>query len=582
MSTPDRPNMQNWRIERPLRRALRPVVFAVVAVTLLCLIAHVAFVVEAMLMLDVALPGRSGQTIAGLLAMAAGTLALLLGGLILRQRLLRQAGRMIAFRAAPITAAHRFGSDPQQQAAAADGRDMDMVRTALTGGSVAALADAALLPLYIVVMVLLGWPMAVALLIGAGVGVALLYFGRGALDRNVAAAERASADRDELLRTNTTSRQLIRQLGIFHPMRAREEYAELVALGPIDALDRAVDRTRLAIAALITVVTVAVGALTVWRATHDLAGFGTVAAALILTGFALWPLREIAARQVDLLRGRSAWRRLSEALEVTPAQDDVLPLPAPRETLNAEAIAIAAPGERRVVLQGETFAMAAGDVTVVVGPSDSGKSMLLRALAGLAPNSIGNVRLDGATLAQFGEAGRARHIGYMGQDCQLLPGTISQIIAGFSDAIDPEAIVRAAQTTGAHDLIVRLPQGYDTLVGGPDCSLPQSTRQRINLTSAFFGDPFLLLLDTPDSFQDRQGQAALGGALRAASARGAIVVIVGEATAVIDAANLAMVLRKGGIADFGPKEQVRERMQAREQIKNQPKPDVVAPAAPAE
>ncbi len=580
MSAPDRPDIQTWRAGRPLRQALRPVSFTVVAITLLCLLAHVAFAVEAMLMLDIALPGRSGETIAGLLLMAAGTLALLVGGLALRQRLLGQAGRMIAFRAAQVTAAHRLGADQRQ--ALADGRDMDRVRTALTGGGVAALADLAVLPIHAIVMILLGWPMAIALLIGGGVGVTLLLVIRAAVDRAVDAADQAGADRDELLRANMSAHQRIRQLGILHPMRARERYAELAAIDPIEALDRLTQRSRIAIGALLAMATIAIGALTVWRAAQDRAGVGTIAAALVLAGFALWPLREAAARQADLLRGRAAWRRIAETLDRPPLDDDVLPLPAPRQTLNAEAIAIAAPGERRVVLQGGTFEMTAGDVAIVVGPSDSGKSMLLRALAGLAPNAIGNVRLDGATLAQYGEGGRARHIGYMSQDCGLLPGTISQNIAGFSDTVDPDAIVRAAQITGAHDLIVRLPQGYDTLVGGVDCSLPQSTRQRINLASAFFGDPFLLLLDRPDSFQDSHGLAALGESLQAARARGAIVLVVGEAGAVIDAANLAMVLRKGGIADFGPKDDVRGRMLARERIKNQPKPDAAIAAAPAE
>ncbi|ODP36487.1 ATP-binding cassette domain-containing protein [Sphingomonas turrisvirgatae] len=565
-----------------LRRSLRSVRAAVVALTFMCGLAYIALAIGAMLMLDIALPGRNGETVAGLLAMAIGTLALLIGGLTLRQRLLRQAGRILSFSISPVIAAHRYGTGESGTSLASDTRDIDHVRRVLTGGGIAALADLAIVPLYLIVLLMLGWPMALTLLIGGTVGAALLRVWSTTLAGSVDAADRAHAERDELLQTHAASRSFIRQLGILRPMQAREEAAERAALAPADALDASLGRNRLIVAALAAVVIIAVGTLTVWRATNDRAGIGTIAAALLLTGFALWPFREIAARQAELLRGRAAWARLRTALDTPVLQDDVLPLPTPRETLAAEAIAIAAAGERRVVLQGVSFTMTAGDITLIVGPSNSGKSMLLKALAGLAPNAIGNVRLDGATLGQYGETGRSRHIGYLSQSCVLLPGTISQNIAGFSDAVEPDAVVSAAQTTGAHDMIVRLPQGYDTLVGGPDCSLPQSARQRINITTAFYGDPFLLLLDTPDSFQDRNGQAALGAALQAARARGAIVLLTGESRAIIDAANLVLVLRKGGVADFGPKEAVRGRMVAREQIKSQPKPDAAISAALAE
>lgn len=574
-------DQSSWHAVRPLNAQLRRVRIAVIAVTLLCAVAQIALAAQAMLILDVALPGRNGETLVGIVAMALVTLVLLVGGVTLRQRLLAQAGRMIAFRLAPVTAARRFDI-AETEDGGIDGRDMERVRLVLANGGLGALAELTALPLFLVVMLMLGWPMAVALLIGCALAVALLLLWARDSEVKVATADRARDERDELLRDHAASRMVIRELGLFGPMRVREEYAELAAIDPIDSLDSVAGRNRLIMAALAAALILAIGALTVWRATDDRAGVGTIAAALILTGFAVWPMREVAARQIELARARLAWRRLRELLDAPPARSELLPLPTPSQTLAAEAIAIGAPGERRVVLQGVTFALAAGDAALIVGPANSGKSMLLRALAGLARNSIGTVRLDGATLAQYGEAGRARHIGYLSHACPLLPGTISQNIAGFAEAVDPAAVVRAAQATGAHDIIVRLPQGYDTIVGGPDCSLPQSTRQRVALTAAFFGDPFLLLLDTPDSFQDRQGQIALGDAIRSARARGAIVLVTAESAAVIDAANIVVVVRKGGIADFGPKEDVRERMLTRERLKNQPKPDAAVPAASAE
>lgn len=578
MSPSDQHEHRGWRVDQQIRRALRPVLIAGVAVTLLRLLSNIALAMGAMLMLDVALPGRNGETIVGLLVMAIGTIAMAVGGGILRERLARQAGFMISFRAVPVTVAHRYDPTAKGVPSTADGNDMDLVRNALTGG-IPALADLTMLPIYVAVILLLGWPMALALFLGGIIGIAALWFARTPLRRQLVAAEQARAARDDQLRINSTAYRLTRQLGMTAAMRAREAFAELSALEPMEQVDRLLARGKWTVAALVAVTLAVIVALTVWRATDDRAGVGTIVAALLMSCFALAPLLIVASRQVELLRAARAWRRLSETLGAPPPQEDMLPLPAPREALHVEGLAIRAAGERRVVLQGGTFDMTAGDIAVVVGPSDTGKSMLLKALAGLVPDAIGSVRLDGATLAQYGETGRARHIGYMSQSCELLPGTISQIIAGFSDSIDPEAVVRAAQLTGAHDTIVRLPQGYDTMAGGPDCTLPQSVRQRICLTRAFFGDPFLVLLDSPDSFQDRFGRAALGEALQSVRTRGGIALVVGDSAAVIDAANLAMVLQKGGIADFGPKDEVRQRMQTREQIKNEAKPPVASATA---
>ncbi|OWK32105.1 type I secretion system ATP-binding protein PrsD [Sphingomonas mucosissima] len=218
-----------------------------------------------------------------------------------------------------------------------------------------------------------------------------------------------------------------------------------------------------------------------------------------------------------------------------------------------------------MTLQEVTFRAEAGDLVAVIGPADAGKSILLKALVGQLSHSAGAVRLDGAALSQWDSSALRGHIGYLPQIPGLMPGTVAQNIAGFAPTPDAAAITRAALAAGAHDAIVRLPAGYDTIVSDPDQpALALSVQQRIAWARALYGDPFLVLLDNPGSFQDNDGHLALGRCLTGLRSRGAVTVVVEDSASVIESANCVLVMRKGGMLDFGRKEDVRARLAERQ------------------
>jgi len=221
--------------------------------------------------------------------------------------------------------------------------------------------------------------------------------------------------------------------------------------------------------------------------------------------------------------------------------------------LDADDLWVAAPGEQRAILRGVAFSLAAGDGLGIIGPAASGKSTLARTLVGAWQPQRGTVRLDGAALDQWLPEALGRHIGYMPQDIELLAGTIADNIARFDPNADSEAIIAAAGQAGVHDMIVRLPDGYQAGVGS---ALSAGQRQRVALARALYGDPFLVVLDEPNSNLDAEGDAALANAIGAVRARGGIVIVIAHRPSALAHLDKVMVLAGGQIQAIGPRDEV--------------------------
>jgi ATP-binding cassette, subfamily C, type I secretion system permease/ATPase len=289
---------------------------------------------------------------------------------------------------------------------------------------------------------------------------------------------------------------------------------------------------------------------------HQEATGGIIIAGSILSARALAPVDLAIAHWKGFVAARQSWHRLNNLLEQLPVRPAPTLLQPPSSRLTVEGVSIVAPGDQRLIVQDVTFALTPGHGLGVIGPSGSGKSSLIRSLVGVWQPVRGKVRLDGAALDQWSSDTLGRHIGYLPQDVELFAGTVAQNISRFDPKASSDSIIAAARQAGVHDMIVKMREGYNTQVGEHGAALSAGQAQRVALARALYGDPFLIVLDEPNSNLDTEGDEALARAVRAARERGAIVVVVAHRPIGIEAVDHILVLKDGRMQAFGPKEQV--------------------------
>jgi ATP-binding cassette subfamily C protein EexD len=282
---------------------------------------------------------------------------------------------------------------------------------------------------------------------------------------------------------------------------------------------------------------------------------GMMIAGSLLLGRALAPIDMLVGTWKGFSVARAQYERLGDLLERISAEQDTMTLPAPLGNMQVEQVYVTPPGAKAPVVKGISFELTAGEALGIVGPSASGKSTLARALLGLWPTGGGKVRLDGADIFAWDREELGPHIGYLPQDIELFDGTISDNICRFGER-DAEKIVTAAQLSGVHDLILRLPQGYDTVIGGAGGILSGGQRQRIGLARAVYGAPRLLILDEPNSNLDDQGEKELVAALQRVKALGCTVIVITHRTMVLMCVDKVLVMKDGQAVNFGTRDQV--------------------------
>lgn len=278
-------------------------------------------------------------------------------------------------------------------------------------------------------------------------------------------------------------------------------------------------------------------------------------AASIILGRVLNPVEQVIGSWKQFVQFRSAWHQLSDLLKEYPAPKEVLTLPRPNGNISVEGVFAAAPGQSSPLLRNISFQLEQGEVLGIIGPSASGKTSLAKVLVGVWKPLSGKVRLDGADICQWDKALLGPSIGYLPQDVELFDGTIAQNIARFTTN-DSELIVAAALLAGVHEMILRLPQGYDTPLGAGGYQLSGGQRQRIGLARAVYNNPAFIVLDEPNANLDDAGEFALVKAINTLRTQGQTTVIISHRPTLLGVVNKVLLLNDGAIQEFGTRDQV--------------------------
>ena len=310
---------------------------------------------------------------------------------------------------------------------------------------------------------------------------------------------------------------------------------------------------------------------------HQEASAGIIIAGSILSARALAPVDLAIANWKGFVAARQSWQRLNKLLTALPAQPAPMKLQTPIHRLTVEGVSASPPGVQKIVVQDISFELDAGQGLGVIGPSGSGKSSLVRLLVGVWRPVRGTVRLDGAALDQWAPDALGRHVGYLPQDVELMAGTVAQNISRFERDADTEAVIAAAKAVGVHDLIVHLPAGYDTPIGEQGSALSAGQAQRIALARAVYRDPFLVVLDEPNSNLDSEGEEALTRAILGVRERMGIVIVVAHRPSAIAGVDRLLMMSQGKAQAIGPKDEVLSRVLQRPL--SMPRPLKVVPDA---
>ncbi|MCC7280979.1 MAG: type I secretion system permease/ATPase [Acetobacteraceae bacterium] len=440
-------------------------------------------------------------------------------------------------------------------------RDLAVCRGFLASAGMTALYDVPWVPVYLAVIFALhptlGW-------IAAG-GAALLFCLTLATEWMTSSLlKKASAAQMQLQRrTDSVVRnaEVIDSMGMMPQLMQRWRDGQTRILPD---QQRAADRAGLVMAATkffrlaVQLLLMAVGALLVLD--QQLTG-GAMIAGSIIMGRALAPVEQMIGAWKQLVAARQGWRRLNQHLSMPRIRPRGMPLPPPVGRLAAERVTYAFPGTAQAIIKGVTFGLEPGESCAIIGPSAAGKTTLVRLLMGTLEPQAGTVRLDGANVFTWMREDFGRYVGYLPQDVELFDGTVFDNVARMGKA-EPEAVYEAAKLAGAHDMILRLPKGYDTEIGESGTFLSGGQRQMVGMARAMFGKPRFVVLDEPNSNLDGEGEQALLRAIEQLKVHGTTVVLVSHRPALVQGVDRVMVLRDGALEMFGARAEVMKRLMA--------------------
>lgn len=508
---------------------------------------------------DRALTSHSVPTLLALSALAIG-LYFFQGLLdVSRSQILVRIGAQLDHRLAPL--AHKVVIDmPRYGFSTAEaserGRDVDFLRQFMGGQGPMALFDLPWMPLYLAFVYYLHPWLGILTFAGALVLAALTILTAILTRMHSTSAQQAAVARTAMADSHSRNADVIRAMGFSGRAIARfaqinSEHLSLQTRtndiagtfsGISKVLRMMLQSAVLGLGAFLTIS----GELTA----------GAIIAASVAASRALAPVDLAISQWKNVVAARRSYARLTETLTAIDEAAPAVALPPPNASLSVEKITIAAPGTGAVILSDIGFELRAGQAVGIIGPSGGGKSTLARGLTGVWPLLRGDVRLDGADLSQWEPDHLGRHIGYLPQEVSLLDATVSENICRLDPEPDGKKILAAAQAAGVHELIVRLPQGYETPLGPNGCALSAGQRQRIALARALYDDPFLVVLDEPNSNLDAEGEAALTQAILGVRTRGGIVVVIAHRPSALAAVDMVGVIQNGKLAAFGPKEEI--------------------------
>lgn len=545
-----------------LGEALRACRGAFLGVGLMSCMINLLYLTGSFFMLEVydrVLPSRSVPTLVGLIVLAGG-LYIAQGVLdLLRGRVLVRVGTSLdeALSARVFQTVVRL---PLLAGGRSEGlqplRDLDNVRAFLSGMGPSALFDLPWLPLYLAICFAFHPMLGLTALVGAVILVVLTVVTETMTRAPAREASALAARRSDLASAGRRNAEVLVAMGMAGRLTRRwEESNQKYLAGNQRTSDVAGGLGAVAKVLRMTLQSAVLG-VGAYLVIHQEATAGIIIAGSILSARALAPVDLAIANWKGFVAARQSWHRLNGLLAAVPERSTVTQLQSPTQRLSVENLTLMPPGDQKLVVQDASFTLQAGNGLGIIGPSGSGKSSLLRALVGVWQPVRGSVRLDAAALDQWTSDSLGRHIGYLPQDVELFAGSVAQNICRFDPDASSDSIIAAARQAGVHDLIVSMRDGYDTQIGEQGSVLSAGQAQRVALARALYGDPFLIVLDEPNSNLDTEGDEALTRAVRNARARGAIVVVVAHRPIGIDGVDLLLMLKDGRVQAFGPKETV--------------------------
>jgi len=438
--------------------------------------------------------------------------------------------------------------------------DLLQLRQFMTGPGLFSFFDAPWMPIYVAVLFLFHPVFGVVAIIAAVILIILAVWNEQATRGDLQDANRESMTAQQLAQSNLRNAEAIEAMGMLPRMRDRWQEKQLTLLrlqsrasgksGMISSISKTFR---------LTVQSLALG-LGAYLAIHKEITPGLVIAGSILLGRALAPLDQLIVTWRGFLHARIAYQRLAQLLEEIPAKTVPMPLPAPLGEVTLEKAVIMPPGAAAPIIKGISLNIEAGTQLAIIGPSAAGKSTLARAILGLYQPTEGSVRLDGAEIAQWDREQLGHYIGYLPQDVELLDGSISENIARFGN-IDSEKVVAAAQAAGIHDMVLHLPEGYDSIIVGNGSILSSGQRQRLGLARALYGNPTIILLDEPNSNLDQAGDQALLDTLTNLKQQGSTVIVITHRSNILTQVDKIMLLVNGEVSLYGTRDQVLSALQ---------------------
>lgn len=551
-----------------IRSALAATRRAFIGVALISAVSNILMLVSPLFMMQVydrVLASHSIPTLAALSLLAAGIYVVLAIIEILRSKILLQIGRRLDEQLSQpsIMATLAVPATGQDSAPTAPLRDLDQIRQFMSGPGPIAIADLPWMPVFIFLLYLFHPLFGLAVVGGAIVLLSLTLCSELLLRKPSKQAAQLLASRWELSEAGRRNADSLHAMGMQTAFASRiesahEKYsAENLRSSNLTATFTAIAKIfRLALQSGM----LALGALLV---IDQLASAGAIIAASVLTSKALAPIEMATGQWRNFISARQSARRLQETFDRIKPEAAEMQLPVPSRSLSVAGLSVAAPGSGKVLVQNVSVSLFAGQGVGIIGPSGSGKSSLGRALTGAWPASKGTIRLDGAELTQWTRDRIGPSIGYLAQNIELFVGTIADNISRFSPSATPDTIMEAAKLANVHDLILSLPNGYDTQVGTGGSTLSGGQRQRIGLARALYGNPFIVVLDEPNSNLDAEGEEALTSAITNARQKGAIVIVIAHRANMLKVVDHLLVVNNGAMTAFGPRDEILNKLKAR-------------------